>query len=422
MKTLLEVEPRTNLQATPAPAGVDAASADYHFIINQPGSYYLSGNLDVTKPNGIQINAAGVTLDLNGFQLSRASGTGGAGVNLPATAERCVVKNGSVTGFATGVGAGGSPQGVAFLHLTVSGSSGVGFRAGDSARIESCAALDNGGPGFVIGAYSVVKDCVATRNGGGFTVSAGVSLTNCRAYLNRGSGVSASTGCVLTGVSAGANQGDGIETGFGSSLTNCTASNNAGTHGIRAEAESSLIHCVTRANTTGSNAASYGIYVGQSSTVLSCTSASNTTTFGGALSGSNGIGIFAASDSRVQDCIVTGNKGDGIRVISRVVVSGNQSDGNGASTGDGAGIRAAGGNNRIEGNNVSGNDRGIEVTAAGNLILRNSAADNTTNYQIAADNRYGAIVDLTAAGSPAVSGDSATATTVSTNPWANFAY
>src|SRR6476646_3866759 len=38
MKKLDEVEPRTNLQATPAPAGVDTSNADYHFIINQPGS------------------------------------------------------------------------------------------------------------------------------------------------------------------------------------------------------------------------------------------------------------------------------------------------------------------------------------------------------------------------------------------------
>jgi parallel beta-helix repeat protein len=423
MKTLVEVEPRTNLQAPVPPAGVDTASADYHFIINQPGSYYLSANLAVTKPNGIRINAEGVTLDLNGFQVSRASGTGGAGINLQAVAQRCVVKNGSVTGFGDGVGAGGSPQGVTFLHLTVSACSGLGFRAGDSARIESCAALDNGSSGFFIGAYSVVKDCIATRNASeGFTIFAS-SLTNSRAYLNGGTGVIAGGSCVLTGVSAGGNQRGGIEAGGrGSSLTACTATNNAGAYGIYAEAESSLVHCVARANTNGSNVNSYGIYVEQSSTVLSCTSDSNTSTFAGTPSGLNGNGIFAGAGSRVQDCTVTGNKGDGIRATSNVTVSGNNCYANGASSGSGAGIRVSGGNNRIEGNTASGNDRGIEVTAPGNLILRNSAADNTTNYEIAADNRYGAIVDLTAAGSAAVSGNGATATTVSTNPWANFAY
>src|SRR4051794_1310532 len=32
MKKLDEVEPRTNLQATPAPAGVDTSNPNYHFI------------------------------------------------------------------------------------------------------------------------------------------------------------------------------------------------------------------------------------------------------------------------------------------------------------------------------------------------------------------------------------------------------
>src|SRR6476659_174770 len=45
MKKLDEVEPRTNLQATTAPPGVDPGNADYQFIITQPGSYYLSANL-----------------------------------------------------------------------------------------------------------------------------------------------------------------------------------------------------------------------------------------------------------------------------------------------------------------------------------------------------------------------------------------
>jgi hypothetical protein len=88
MKKLDEVEPRTNLQATPAPAGVDTSNADYQFIINQPGSYYLSANILVTKANGIQINAEGVTLDLNGFQISRNSASG-KGVEITSPKRDC---------------------------------------------------------------------------------------------------------------------------------------------------------------------------------------------------------------------------------------------------------------------------------------------------------------------------------------------
>src|ERR1700730_1612436 len=100
MKSLGEVEPRTNLQATPAPAGVDTTNENYHFIINQPGSYYLSANLGVTKTNGIQINAEGVTLDLNGFQILRTAGSGGNGIEISGTSHRASVRKGSIKNFA----------------------------------------------------------------------------------------------------------------------------------------------------------------------------------------------------------------------------------------------------------------------------------------------------------------------------------
>src|SRR2546423_14193754 len=102
-KTLQQIEPRTDLQAIPAPAGVDTGNANYHFIINQSGSYYLSANLGVTKANGIQINAAGVTLDLKGFEISRASGAGGNGIEIKVTAHRASVRDGSIKGFGYGV-------------------------------------------------------------------------------------------------------------------------------------------------------------------------------------------------------------------------------------------------------------------------------------------------------------------------------
>src|SRR6476469_9323232 len=94
MKKLDELEPRTNLQGTSAP-GVDTTNPNFHFVINQPGSYYLSASLGVTKPNGIQINVEGVTLDLNGFQVARASGSGGDGIQISVNAHRVIVLKGS---------------------------------------------------------------------------------------------------------------------------------------------------------------------------------------------------------------------------------------------------------------------------------------------------------------------------------------
>ena len=64
--------------------------------------------------------------------------------------------------------------------------------------------------------------------------------------------------------------------------------------------------------------------------------------------------------------------------------------------------------NRIEGNNVIDSDRGIDVDVTGNIIIKNTARGNTTNY-IVAGNTVGPILGIS---DPIVS----------TNPWANFSY
>jgi parallel beta-helix repeat protein len=114
------------------------------------------------------------------------------------------------------------------------------------------------------------------------------------------------------------------------------------------------------------------------------------------------------------------NKGDGIRINSDSVARNNTCDSNGS--GDGAGIHASGSENRIESNNLTEQDRGIDVDGAGNLIIKNSAANNTTNYELAANNVFGAIVNRNIPGSPAVSGSSAASSAGTTDPWANFSY
>src|SRR5213079_2045574 len=135
MKTLDQVEPRIDLQNAPA-AAVTTTNAEYHFIITQPGSYYLSANLAVTKTNGIQVNAEGVTLDLNGFEISRSTGSGGYGLEIVATSHRASIRNGFIKGLAYGV-AGGS-RACAFRDLSVSGCTSTGISAGPGAVLESC--------------------------------------------------------------------------------------------------------------------------------------------------------------------------------------------------------------------------------------------------------------------------------------------
>jgi parallel beta-helix repeat protein len=123
-----------------------------------------------------------------------------------------------------------------------------------------------------------------------------------------------------------------------------------------------------------------------------------------------------------MNCTSTSNTGNGIKLEGRSFAIGNTCASNGSS-GTGSGILSSGNDDRIEGNNVATNDRGIEVTGTGCLIIRNSVSGNTTNnYEIAASNRYGPIINITAGGAAAASGNSAVSTVNSTDPWANFAY
>ena len=74
----------------------------------------------------------------------------------------------------------------------------------------------------------------------------------------------------------------------------------------------------------------------------------------------------------------------------------------------------------IGGNNVTDNDRGIDVDFSGNIIIKNTASGNGTNYDIAADNKVGVIV--AAPNSMAISGSSGGAGVGTTDPWANFSF
>jgi parallel beta-helix repeat protein len=118
-----------------------------------------------------------------------------------------------------------------------------------------------------------------------------------------------------------------------------------------------------------------GIISGYGSTVSGCTASYNT-----------GEGIVGTG-STISGCTVLLNTGDGIRVTYDSQLTGNTCRYNGLRPGDGAGIRVMAGGNRIESNNLAGNDRGIEVGGADNYVAGNIVKGNTDNYDIAAGNQ-----------------------------------
>ncbi len=228
MKTLDQVEARTPLNATNTPG-----NESVEFIITRPGSYYLTGNLEVTKAQGIYVEQAGVTIDLNGFEIRRTAGSGGSGIFIPTFSERCTVKNGSVVGFGVGIDSPGflfgSPaRGGSFSYLRFSGCSAFGLRAGRASTIENCEAVGNGGTGIFASIGSTIRDCSARENlGKGIDTAAGCVIQRCAATRNDGGGLETDDGGLVTQCTVRENSGEGINVGAGSTVQGCTATSSA---------------------------------------------------------------------------------------------------------------------------------------------------------------------------------------------------
>ena len=160
--------------------------AGFPVTITQPGSYRLTGNLDLTDqaPSvpAVIVSAPAVSLDLGGFQLrgpTNCTGSGaslacapgdpaGFGIEIQETAPSVSVRNGTVRGFAS--------QGLA--------SAGIG------ARISDVTAFHNREDGIAFEEYGIVTNSVAFENlGDGFDVDAGSVVDGVTAFGNHLDGI-----------------------------------------------------------------------------------------------------------------------------------------------------------------------------------------------------------------------------------------
>ena len=131
------------------------ANGGFPYVISEPGSYNLTGNLTVPDENtsAIEVQARYVTLDLNGFAIIGP--------------VQCTAENGSVTCSPQGTGTGvfasiGSLTVVRNGSVRGMGLAGVSIFSG---RVEGIRALGNGGHGIFLQQAGVVKGCLAELNG-----------------------------------------------------------------------------------------------------------------------------------------------------------------------------------------------------------------------------------------------------------------
>ncbi len=390
MKTLAQIEARTPISYLP-------------FVISQPGSYYLTTNLtDTAGTNGIIVEADNVSIDLCGFVLAGSGGFSLSSSGLSTgfvTRNNLEVRNGTVChwGF-SGVRAMYANNS-RFEKLRLCGNGSDGLSAGYGCTIRECVTLTNSSNGIYARDASVIASCTAVSNGFyGIQVEGNGVVENCTASYNQDLGIVGGKSSTVRGCSAVGNWNAGILVDDYATAVDCVANTNgqAGfyNHGIFGGNYSIISRCTAIGNFHD------GIYALGGSTVENCTAGLNRT---------NGIrmGIGGA----VRHCTARANGDDGIEVPNDCLVLANHCTGNGQSTATGAGIHTTIAGNRIEGNSVIFNQRGLWIQGGANLVIRNSARYNpngtgTNNYVIAGGNDVGPI------------GSAATAT----SPWANISY
>jgi len=249
------------------------------------------------------------------------------------------------------------------------------------------------------GSYYLTANLTATGSTSGITISADNVTLDLNGFALVGGGSGSVTGINVPAAQKNILIRNGTVRGWTNGGINASNATNSAIQGIRLSNNTapSIFFSIA------------GLSVGNGSTVKDCFVAQN----------SNSNGISVGNACTVSGCIARANSvGAGIRVLNSCYVVGNISDSNGTGIVMGSG-------NRIENNSCTSNaSAGILIPSGdtNNLVIHNSARGNNPNYNIAAGNRYGTIVNLTSTSTGAANGDLAFSTIVSTDPWANFAY
>jgi hypothetical protein len=309
------------------------------FTISQPGSYYLTANVNgVSSKSGIKITTSNVTIDLNGYSLFGNS-VGTLAITFAGTLHHIAIRNGDAINWLSGGISLGSAAYVTFENLRTQTTGGSGISAsGDSTVIRNCVAVSAGVNGIATGARSLVIGCIANScSQSGILVGVDSVVRDCSVSSN-GTGITGNSGCRIIDCIASSNVNEGIlDTNGRGSISGCTA----------------------RLNNVGISAQR------------------------GVISGNT----------------VSENEVDGIKVTNRALIINNICEGNGNSDGNpgvGAGIHVTLNGSRIEGNTCVSNDIGIDVDAGTNFIIRNFVASNTTDFSLAAGNFTGTQVSTEA--------------------------
>lgn len=192
--------------------------------VTSPGSYQLTGNLDLPDVNtsGIVVTGPDVSLDLNGFGIrcpSCAGSGSGIGIDADAASDNLRVQNGSIVGVGSfGIRSLASHGRIKGMHIRGVGGTGI-FQSGFDARVEDCTLVFIGNFGISVGQWSVIEgNHLRTIGGVGIVSQDGRVADN----LVAGSGSDGIQGfdAIVTGNRVSGSGGDGID------CSGCTVQHN----------------------------------------------------------------------------------------------------------------------------------------------------------------------------------------------------
>ncbi len=371
-KTLSEVEPRIPIQSLTGDAGAQ-------YVISQPGSYYLTGNINgVVGKHGIAVRASNVVIDLCGFtmngqhfvQFAIDGHSVAAGLYSGLTVKNGVIYDWNNEGiFADHIdncrfealqlrntlefGAFGG-QGTVIRDCVASNCRRA-FSTGNNSVVEGCVAEVISEMGIAVGINSSISRCsVSGASPSFFAISCGDGSTVSNCSVGGGiTAYAAGENCTLQNCSATAGGSTTITTGFsagaGTRLTQCVARNIV-------QIAFSLGDGAAAVQCSSFNAGATGIVATGNASILDCD------VRGGLL------GIDVGGACRVERCKV-GNAATAIRAGTANTISGNTLNAPAIVTG--TGIQITNQDNRIDHNHVYTFSTGVDLGGSFNVVTAN---------------------------------------------------
>ncbi len=317
------------------------------FVLSEPGSYYLPAPLTgEAGKNGIEVRSPDVTIDLMGMSLSGGAGT----LNgiFTGVNENIVVRNGIFRDWSGGGVRAFTTDNGLFEDLVISGTTSSGLSAGDGCLVRNVVVTGCGGAGITVGNRCTVLDCTA--------------------HGNIGSGIAGGESCTVRGCTAVGNFAHGFSFSRFCTFVACTANDNAQN--------------------------GFNIFNGFS-TLSQCTAASN-----------DADGFFTNTGSSIMHCAALANEQNQIEVASQSFLFANHCRG----ANNVPGVYVTGDYNRIDSNAaIFLCQPGFRIEGIKNLIVRNSASNNVSDYLVGPQNTLGLVEEFQNGGTVQIQ-----------RPWSNF--